>query len=404
MKLSPAGLVVVLWCALALNYIDRQIPYSIFPALRHDLGFAGWQLGLIGGVFLWIYALSMPIAGRLADLWPKHYMVAASVLLWSAGTLGCSLAGSVTVFLLWRAWLAITEAIYFPAAAAMLAAVHQGASRSKALGIHQSAQFFGLFAGGWYGGFMADHHGWRTGFAAVAILGILYAPLLYWSLPRLRTTASPIETGAWPDLLHSRQFLALCAAFFFFCAMLWIFYAWYPAFLQERYKMSMTESGWNATLFVQSSCAIGVLCGGALADRLSRRHKAARFYVAAAGIILSSPFGYLTFSTHSLTMARTCSALYGALAGLMIANVFASAFDVIDRRNYGMAAGVLNMVGGVSSGTMIFLAGLYKESLGFPAMMAAVGALCILSAVMVIRAASRLPSAWHQGPPLTKRA
>jgi len=388
-----ADLVAFLFLALALNYVDRQMPYSMFPALKRDLGFAEWQLGLIGSVFQWVYAASMPFAGRLSDLWRKDRMVAASVVLFSLGTLGCSLSVSVASFIACRAWIAITEAIYFPAAAGMIASVHTGPSRSRALGIHQTAQFLGLFAGGWYGGWMADRGSWRTGFAIAAVAGMLYAPLLLAALPKMEphsVSAEGRSRGRLSELFRLRCYLALCAAFFFFCAMLWIFYAWYPAFLLERYRLSMADSGWNATLFVQLPCALGVLAGGTVADRLSTRMPAARFYIAALGIVASAPFGYLTFYTHSLAMARFCSAAYGGIAGLMIANVFAAAFDVLDKQNYGVAAGVLNMVGGFSSAGMIFLAGLWKDSVGFAGMLWWVGWACVAAGLALALAGRTL--------------
>jgi nitrate/nitrite transporter NarK len=48
----------------------------------------------------------------------------------------------------------------------------------------------------------------------------------------------------------------------------------------------------------------------------------------------------------------------------MIANNYASIYDVIAERNYGFAAGWLNMVGGLAGATATFLAGLWKQSLG----------------------------------------
>jgi predicted MFS family arabinose efflux permease len=259
------------------------------------------------------------------------------------------------------------------------------------LGIHQSAQFAGLVAGGWYGGWMADRVSWRAGFAIAAAAGILYSFVLVRKVPYVapapRTTSS---AGAFANLaviLGSRCYVAICAAFFCFCAMLWVFYAWYPAFLQERYHLSMTDSGFNATIFVQVSCALGVVTGGALADRLCRRTPAARLYVAAGGILLSAPFGYLTFAVHSLNLARLCSALYGGFAGLMIANVFAGAYDVVAPRNYGFGAGFLNAMGGISASIIILLAGMVKDSLGFAGLLTWVGIACCVSALTLAVAA-----------------
>ncbi|MEO8126704.1 MAG: MFS transporter [Bryobacteraceae bacterium] len=382
------SLVAFLWIAFALNYVDRQMVYSIFPVLKTDVGFTDAQLGLIGSVFSWAYTISMPIAGRVADLFRRDRMIILSIILWSAATLGSSLSGSVLVFLFWRAVMGITESLYYPAAMGTLGAAYPEAIRSKVLGIHQSAQFAGLVAGGWYGGWMADRFSWRAGFLIAAGVGILYSLVLVRKVPYVpvpaRTASSGSTLSHLAGLLSSRCYLAICTAFFCFCAMLWVFYAWYPSFLQERYHLSMAASGFNATIYVQVGCALGVVFGGALADRLSKRLPAARLYVAAAGILLSAPFGYLTFAVHSLDLARLFSAVYGCFAGLMIANIFAGAYDVISARSYGFGAGFLNTVGGVAASVIIFVAGLVRNSIGFAGLLTWVGTACIASAVLLI--------------------
>lgn len=381
---TGASLVAVLWFALALNYVDRQMVYSIFPVLKSDIGFTDTQLGLIGTVFAWVYTICMPIAGRIADVFRRDRLIVGSIVLWSAATLGCGLSGSVMAFLIWRAVMGITESLYYPAAMGTLGAAYPPQARSKILGIHQSAQFAGLIAGGWYGGWMADNLSWRAGFAIAAGAGILYSLMLARRVPYVPPAVETEKSGGilvnLGALFASRCYLAVCAAFFCFCAMLWVFYAWYPSFLQERYHLSMTESGFNATIFPQISCALGVVAGGALADKLSKRIPAARFYIAALGIFLSAPVGYLTFAVDSLNLARLCSAAYGAFAGLMIANVFASAFDVISPRNFGFGAGFLNAVGGASASIIIFVAGILRASIGFDGLLTWVGLACIASA------------------------
>src|SRR3984957_3217010 len=175
--------VAFLWFAYLLNYVDRQAVFSIFPVLRSELGFSDTQLGLVGTLFIWVYSLCMPLTGRLADVVRRDRLVISSLILWSLATLGTALSASVPAFLFWRAVMGITESLYVPAALAIIAALHPGATRSKALAIHNTAQFAGIIAGGWYGGWAADHIGWRRGFALVAIAGMAYAFVL-WSVFR----------------------------------------------------------------------------------------------------------------------------------------------------------------------------------------------------------------------------
>src|SRR5689334_711943 len=165
--------VALLWFAYFLNYLDRQVVFSIFPVLRSDLGFSDTQLGLAGTLFIWVYSLCMPITGRLADIARRDRLIVSSLVLWSLATLGTGLSTSVPVFLFWRAVMGVTESLYVPAALAAIAVLHPGGTRSKALAVHGSAQFAGIIAGGWYGGWAADHIGWRPGFALLAVAGTL---------------------------------------------------------------------------------------------------------------------------------------------------------------------------------------------------------------------------------------
>jgi MFS family permease len=380
-------LVALLWIALGLNYIDRQMVFSIYPALKTDLKFTDTQLGLIGSVFTWVYSLSMPVAGWLADRLRRDRMVVASMTLWSLTTLACGFSRSVPVFLWWRAMMGITEALYYPAAVGILAETHSASTRSRALGIHQSAQLAGIVVGGWYGGWMADHRSWRTGCTLAALAGSVYAAFLAGKLPASvppATVSRPHNTG---DIFRSGRYVALSIAFFAHCAMLWIFYAWLPSFLAENYHLSMTASGFQGTVFVQVACGCGVLTGSILADRLAPRIPPARFYIAALGMILAAPFGYLTFAVHTLSYATLSSSLYGFFAGLTIANVFAAAYEVVPRTRFGMASGLLNMTGGIAATFMIYLAGFLKDSIGFAGLLKWVALACVLSALLLIRTA-----------------
>ena len=156
--------VACLWGRVCLDYIDRQAAFSIFPVLQRELGFTNSQVGLVGGLFIWVYSLCMPVAGFLADSTRRDMLIVASVVMWSVTVLGTALCHSPGPFLAWRAATGVTEAMYYPAAVGLLAALHPGPTRSRALGIHQSAQMIGVVGAGWFGGWAGDHIGWRQGF------------------------------------------------------------------------------------------------------------------------------------------------------------------------------------------------------------------------------------------------
>jgi MFS family permease len=187
---------------------------------------------------------------------------------------------------------------------------------------------------------------------------------LFRNLPRATERATAPQAASPLDILKSRSYLALCTAFFAFMVILWMLYAWLPNFIYEKYGLSLTESGSLATLYLQAGSFVGVLAGGALADRLIQSHPASRFYLVALGFLFSVPLAWLTLTVNSLAAVRLASAAFGLFAGLGIANIFAAAYDVIAPHNYGLGAGALNMLGGLSGGAGILAAGFWKASLG----------------------------------------
>ncbi|MBV9248727.1 MAG: MFS transporter [Acetobacteraceae bacterium] len=361
---------MLLWIAFALNYIDRQIAYSIFPVLRKQLGFSELQLGLVGAVFLWSYGAALVFTGRAADRLNRRALILVSLLLWSGATAGSGLSTSPVLFLVWRSVVGVSEAIYYPAASGLLATLHAAGTRSTALAVHQSAQLAGIVAGGWYGGWAADHIGWRQGLLAVALVGVGYAAILAFALQNLRsgTTESRAQHSTEAILLESRCFVALAIAFIAFCGMLWMIYAWLPSFLYERHGLTLAESGLVATAYLQISSAVGLLGAGVAADRLLGMVPAVRFYIAAAGLLLSPWFCIGLFSASTVTGVELCSIAFGVTAGLFQANIFAAAYDVIPADSYGTATGWLNVCGSIGGGVAVLLAGSLRPAVDVPSL------------------------------------
>jgi MFS family permease len=360
----------LLWLVFLINYIDRQIIFSIYPALSRDLKFSNAQLGLIGSVFISIYALSSIPMGRIADLFRRDRLIVASLVLWSGATLGTGLSHSVSVFLFWRGVMGITEALYLPAAAGLIGELHPGSTRSRALSLHGTAQMTGIVIGGWSGGWIADRFGWRYAFILLSVLGLAYAPIIARSLGKIPRTGRKTTNRATPgDLARSNCYLGFALAFSAYCIMLWMVYAWLPDFLYGRFKLSMAESGLRATLYVQISTAIGVVASGALADWAVKRVPPARFYAAGFGILISAPFASMIFHFDSLSWVTIACLGFGLFAGGLHGNVVSAAYDVVPRENYGIAVGALNTIGGLAGGVAVLFAGIWKESVGIPALM-----------------------------------
>jgi MFS family permease len=81
------------------------------------------------GQFKWVYAFASPLGGWIADRFSRRLTICGSLFLWSAVTW---LTSRVETFehLLWaRTLMGLSEAFYMPAALALIAAHHSGATR-----------------------------------------------------------------------------------------------------------------------------------------------------------------------------------------------------------------------------------------------------------------------------------
>jgi MFS family permease len=379
-------LVGLLWLTYLINYTDRQSVFSIFPVLRRDLGFTYTQLGLIGSVFIWVYSLCTPFAGRIADRLPRNWLIISSAFLWSLTMLGIASSRSVSSFLFWRGMIAVTECIYCPAALGLIAVWHSGQTRTRAIGFHCTAPPVGLALGGWFGGWSADHLGWRQGFSVLGAVGIVYSVLLLVTLRRYGSPPKPVagpSSSPW-DIVRARCYLALLAPYFVFQLMLWMLYSWLPNFIFERHHLSLEQSGVMATLYLQTSTIAGVLVGGFLGDRLGKRTRISRFYIVGLGMLISCPFAYCLLAVDDLSIFKFSACGYGFFVGLLIATSWAAAFDVVDERNYSFAAAFMTLTSGVAAGVGVLLAGLWRESfVAFMGWSAVIGAAMSLALIWV---------------------
>jgi MFS family permease len=166
---SAIGLVVAMWLAYFLNYCDRQAVFSMFPALRRDLGMSDQQLGMTGAIFLWVYGIGSLLAGWAADRWCRRRMVVGSLAIWSLVTLATGAAASGTMLLALRGLMGISEALFMPAAIAMTASAVPPSYRSRAIASLTTAQIAGSVAGSWFGGWMTEQRQWRMAFYSMGL-------------------------------------------------------------------------------------------------------------------------------------------------------------------------------------------------------------------------------------------
>jgi MFS transporter, Spinster family, sphingosine-1-phosphate transporter len=373
-----------MWFAYFLNYCDRQAVFAMFPSLKSDLGMTDQQLGLTGAYFLWVYALGCPVAGIIGDRVSKRILVVLSLIIWSLVTAATGLSRSGGELLWLRAAMGISESLFMPTAIALTASAFAPELRSRTIAILTTAQIAGTVVGSWFGGWMADLGAWRTAFFALGGVGLVYAFPYFAFLRTLKgeEAAELRESGeqkvsAWNSLfaiVTVSTYQILCVVFPVFVFGLWLLYGWLPTFLHDKFGLSQSDAAFNATLFLQGSTAVGLLSGGWLADKLLRVTKASRFYLMLASLVLCAPCLHAIGACETLVQVRWAAMAFGLFSGLLMGNIFASAFEVIPSQFRATAVGVLNLCGGLVSGFATLFGGLWKSTFGIDRLLSLTGA------------------------------
>lgn len=390
-SIYPWVVVALLWVVAALNYIDRQVIFSLFPLLRADLHVSNTQLGLLGTAFLWIYGIASPFGGYVADRFNRRSVILLSFAIWSAVTFMVGHAHSYSQLLTAQALLGVSEAFYLPAGLALIADYHSGATRSRAIGLHQSGLYTGVALGGFGGSWIGQHYGWHDVFYVLGACGVLYSVVLFVGLrnPPARQVVKAKGEGVLPftkamrELAGNNSFLLLVLANCFAAISFWCIYTWLATFLYERFHVSLTAAGFSSTFYIQAASFIGILGGGWLADGWSRTNRHARAWTQAIGLMLAGPALFLAASTGSWKILLPCLVCFGLGRGFFDCNLMPVLCQVVSERLRATAYGIFNFTSCICGGLMALAAGILKDRVGLgvaleiSAAFLIAGALCV---------------------------
>ncbi len=388
--------VAMLWWIAFFNYADRQAIFSVFPLLKKEFGLGVVELGLLGSSFAWIYGLTAPFAGAVVDRVRRKSVILGGLHVWSVICMVTAISRNFGTLLFFRSAEGLGETFYFPASMSMLSDYHCPATRSRALGFHQTSVYVGTIAGGFFAGLIGQHYGWRWSFVVFGGLGIVLGLVLNrWLIEPARTGAAPHASAS--NFLNPTALLLMGA---FLCAnfVALVLLSWMPTFLYDKFNLSLATSGLTATLFVQLASMAGSPLGGWWADVLRRKMAGGRMMVQAIGLVAGAPFVVLCGWTSSVPLLIAALVAWGFFKGIYDANIFASIFDVIPPEARGRAAGLMNMIGWLGGGIAPVAVGYVaqRSSLSAAIMLAAtiylMGAFFLSAAAIRMQARTRILS------------
>lgn len=366
--LPPRAWLVVgtLWVVAALNYLDRNMITTMRGSLTEAIPMTDAQFGLLTSVFLWVYGLLSPLAGFLADRYSRSRLIVGSLLVWSLLTWLTGIARNFEQLVAVRALMGLSEAAYLPAALALIADYHRGATRSLATGVHMTGLSVGTGLGG-VGGWLAAGYGWNVPFTVFGWFGVAYAVWLAFvirDVPRVEEAALPQPRlgEAVTHLLRSGRFLVLVAFWGLLALAGWAIVGWMPTFFKEQFGLGQGAAGISATGCLAAAMFAGKIGGGWWADRWSRTNVRARILAPAIGLLIAAPATLLVAKTGVLALALAGLAIYGMMRSVTDANLMPILCQVADSRYRATGYGILNMAACIVGGVTVYLGGAMRDA------------------------------------------
>ncbi|MEC3979012.1 MFS transporter [Amycolatopsis sp. H20-H5] len=154
--------------------LDATVVNVALDAIGRELAFSAAGLAWVVNGYLVAFAGFQLVAGRLGDLWGAKRVFLAGVVVFTAASLWCGLAGSPVVLVAARFVQGVGAAVASAVILALIAAGRPGTgARTRAIGFHGFVGAAGASAGLLVGGVVTDAVGWHWIFLINVPAGVL---------------------------------------------------------------------------------------------------------------------------------------------------------------------------------------------------------------------------------------
>jgi MFS family permease len=175
---SPVAILTVLTALNLINYLDRYLVVGVGEGLKADLHLDYGQFGDVTTAFMWGYFVTSPIFGWLGDRYPRKWLIAAGVAVWSVATAVSGLAAAYGSMLAARVVVGVGEASYATLSPTIIDDLASPSKKNRWLAIFYVAIPVGSALGYAIGGQLEKHFGWRSAFFLAGGPGILLSLLV----------------------------------------------------------------------------------------------------------------------------------------------------------------------------------------------------------------------------------
>ena len=400
-------IVVFLFFAALINYVDRQSLSVAAPVVRDEFGLTNTEYGQIVSSFMLAYAIMHPVAGRIIDRLGTRKGLSLAMMWWSVANMLHAFARGALSLGGFRFLLGMGEAGLLPGSVKTVAEWFPKAERAFAVGITNVGISLGAVLAPPLVTWLILAFSWRTAFVVTGALGLIWVSLWLTFYPSrepslggsVRLTAEPDQgessTGesrfSWRYLLSFKEVWGLMAARFL-ADPVWYFYLfWLPAYLSESRGFTLSEIGafaWIPFVAAMAGNLVGGMVPGVLMKKGWSLNAARKSMIVGSAFLVPSAIGAAFVENVAVSMALISLAVF--LIWIWATNLFTLPADLFPSRWVGSVYGLSGAAG--SLGGMIFmpLVGWIVDHFSYSPVFLVVGLLHPVAACILLVTISRV--------------
>ncbi|MCF0041895.1 MFS transporter [Dyadobacter fanqingshengii] len=361
-------IVVLLFTATTINYLDRQIIGLLKPILEKEFVWTETDFARIVMAFTAAYALGLLLFGWLIDKIGTKKGYSITIVFWSIAGMLHAVARSAFGFGVARVGLGLGEAGNYPAAVKTVAEWFPKKERALATGLFNAGTSVGVVVALLLVPWILSHYGWQEVFWITGALGFVWLVfwLIYYDIPAQQKRLSaeelhyivsgqdPDEHGAekqpvqWIKLFTFPQTWAYITGKGLIDPIYWFFLFWLPSYFASTFNLDLKKPSLELML-IYTATTIGSIGGGYLSSWLikkgwptlkARKAVLLAFAILELSVILIQFAGDVWIAVGLISFAV---ALHQAWA----TNVFTLPSDLFPKQAVSSVVGIGGMAGAV---------------------------------------------------------
>ena len=390
----------LLFFAITINYIDRQVLGVLKPVLETELGWSEIDYANIVVSFQAAYAIGLLGFGRFLDVIGTRWGLAIAVTVWSLAAMAHAGARSAIQFAVVRFALGLGEAGGFPASVKAVSEWFPRKERALATGIFNAGSNVGALATPILVPLIVLSLGWEWAFILTGLTGFVWLAvwLLIYRRPQDHPRVSAAELAhiesdpvdppgkvGWSAIAFRRETWAFLLGKFLTDPVWWLFLFWLPDFFAKTYGLDIKTYG-PPLVAIYLLADVGSIGGGWLSSHLIKRGwsvNAGRKVTMLICALAVTPISIAVFADNLLVAVGIIGLAAAAHQGWS-ANLFTLVSDVFPKRAVATVVGFGAAGGAVGGLCLAPFAGWTLETTGsyIPLLLFAGGA--YLVALLVI--------------------